>query len=652
MTPSLLLVAAMLLAAPADPPGDAAGWRDRSDALFRQGLATEALQAATEARRLDDANPWSRYAWVRALAATDANLAREALPGLFGDAGTLPAAERANLLNALGYLALELGLEPLAAGFFGQVPATTAVHAEAQAGLAIVAARGGDPEVALARLEAQQAQGRLPGKWEAFARDLRFAVAQREFRAAHESRNANAAGRALAIMDELRPRDPGTLRARADLAGLRGDPAARERALRDLLATDPAAPGTANDLIDTLLELHRPHAALSVARGWSRERLANDGLLQALERNWTTHVEAAATGRQRDGESGLEELGHAGAHLGLVLVSGQLGRFRIAVDAHALRTDPVASSTPYGTSVSLPTATAAPRVSGAAPLLHWAPRPGWVLELGGAPGGFLVDNFYGALRWRSELDHGPVAVALEREPVTDSQLSYSGLRDPASNIEWGGVVRNRLRLNGSWGDEQAGFYGQLGTSVLTGRRVEDNSQWEAGLGYWRRAATGARWQANIGANLTAFGYADNLSRFTLGHGGYFSPQRFIAIGPTFDLQALGDTTSFRLEGGLAWQRVDEESVAFFPEDPVRQAASGNARYAGGERDGLGARLAATLEWRLTAGAIAGLRLEGLHGEDYEEIRLQVYARGWKGSVTEPLRYPPRPVLPVEFSERL
>jgi hypothetical protein len=109
--------------------------------------------------------------------------------------------------------------------------------------------------------------------------------------------------------------------------------------------------------------------------------------------------------------------------------------------------------------------------------------------------------------------------------------------------------------------------------------------------------------------------------------------------------------NFRFEGGLAWQVVREHESEFFPEDPLLQAASGDPRYAGDSREGLGARIAATVEWRLSNRAVAGLRFEGISGEDRELVRLQVYTRRWDGAVSEPLRDSP-PLIPTGGIDRV
>ena len=163
---AVALIATFALAAAAEEPLDAAGWRTRADALFAQGNYQASLQAADRARNLDPTDPWARYAWVRALAAVDADAARRALPGL-QNAEVLkafPEEDRARLATAFGYLCLDLGVEPLAASHFNEVPPTATSYPKAQAGLAILAVRRGNSrsddaigadEALLARLHAR-----------------------------------------------------------------------------------------------------------------------------------------------------------------------------------------------------------------------------------------------------------------------------------------------------------------------------------------------------------------------------------------------------------------------------------------------------------------------------------------------------------------
>lgn len=641
MSLTVALVATLALAAQAEGPRDAADWRAQSDALYAQGDHAGALDAAQRALALDRRDPWSRYAWVRALAALDPNAARATLPGLQDPVAlqALPAEERARLDTALGYLCLDLGIESLATMHFQSVPAGTASHPQAQAGLAILSVRRGHTRQALVYFVQARVSGRLDPPLAELEREARFQVVLHEFTTARDLRDANAAGRAYATLDELRPNHPATLRARADLAQLRGDEPARERALRDLLAVDREAPGAASELVDSLLAQNRPRDALVVARDLAPQRLAADSQLRDIERSWVPHLDVSLGGRWRDGQASHDHLELPQLAVAWSGNHPRFGRFRIAAEASSPESDTVPVGEPFGNSPALAVPAVSQHAEGVAAHAQWAPSTRLLVELGHTPTSFEVSNVTGALRYRVNTQEGPWSFGLERQPVADSLLSLAGTIDPVTGRDWGGVTRNRAYLSAYLGDDSLRFYGSVSGALFSGHGVDDNAQWSGEAGFWQRTASGNGWQANLGGSLRAEGFDDNRSHFTLGHGGYFSPKKFLAVGPTFDLRRQHDAGSFRLEGGVAWQVVREAASEFFPEDPLLQAASGDPRYAGDSREGVGARIAATFEWRVSSRAVAGLRLEGMRGEDFDEVRLQVYTRRWDRAITEPLREP-------------
>lgn len=639
---TVAFIATIALAAPAETPQDAAGWRAESEALFTQGEFRGSLAAAERARALDPADPWVRYAWIRALAAVDPEAARRAMPGMPRSESlkAFPEEDRARLETSLGYLCLDLGIEALAATYFSEVPPGSTSHAKAQAGLAILAVRRGNSRQAVVHFTAARVVVRQDPSLAELERDARYEIVLREFATARDLRDANAAGRAYSVLDELRPNHPSTLQARADLAYLRGDPPARERALRELLAVDPRAPGAAAQLSDTLLALNRPYDAFVVARDLAPDRLAADPVLQSIERDWVPHAELAFDSRWRNGQTDHDRFELPRVQLTWESSHSRWGRVRLLGEAAYPESDDVPAGEPFGTAVALPVIAESQSDKGFGALAQWSPRNGIGVEFGTTPTSFDVNNFLGALRFRTETDAGTWAYGLDRVAVEDSLLSYAGTRDPVGGQAWGGVVRNRAYVGGRFGDGDFELYGLVATALLEGHRVDSNTEWRADAGVLRRAASGEGWVARVGGAVAAAGFASNRSHFTLGHGGYFSPNKFLAIGPVFELHARRGERSFSVEGGVEWQEVRESASDYFPENPPLQAASGDPRYPSDSREGLGVRLAASIEWRVTERAVAGVRLEGASGEDADVIRLQVYARRWSQAISQPVQEPP------------
>jgi tetratricopeptide (TPR) repeat protein len=639
---TVALIATIVLAASAEAPQDAAGWRAEAEALFAQGDFPGSLAAAERAQLLDPSDPWVRFAWIRALAAVDADAARRAMPGLQNPVAlkALPEEDRARLGTSLGYLCLDLGIEPLAAMYFSEVPADTASYSKAQAGLAILAVRRGNSRQALVHFTVARTTVRQDRSLAELERDARFEVELREFATARDLRDENAAGRAYSVLDELRPNHPATLQARADLAQLRGDQPARERALRELLAVDPTAPGAASQLTDTLLALNRPYDAYVVARDLAPGRLAADATLQAIERDWVPHTEAALDWRWRNGQTDHDRLELPRVQVAWESNHARWGRVRVLGEAAYPESDDVPVGEPFGTSVALPTIADSQSDKGVGALLQWKPRNGIALEFGTTPTAFNVSNILGALHFRTVSEQTTWTYGLERKAVEDSYLSYAGTHDPVGGQTWGGVVRNRAYIGSRLGDDDFELYGLIAGADLDGHRVDSNTEWRADAGFLQRAASGTGWVAKLGGAVEAAGFSANRSHFTVGHGGYFSPNRFLAVGPIFELQARRGDRSFFVEGGVEWQEVRESASDYFPDDPALQAASGDPRYPSDSRDGLGLRLAATIEWRVTQRAVAGVRLEGMRGENADQVRLQVYTRRWSRAISEPVQQPP------------
>ncbi len=650
MSLTVAFLATLALAAPVEDPRDAGAWRAQSEVLYTQGDFRAALEAADRARLLDPGDPWARYAWIRALAAIDPEAARKEMPGLQDPVAlkAFPDEDRARLETELGYLCLDLGIEPLAAMYFAEVPPTAQSHPKAQAGLAILAVRRGNSRQALVHFVAARTTVRLDPSLAELERDARFEVVLQEFGTARDLRDANAAGRAYSVLDELRPNHPSTLRARADLAELRGDSPARERALRDLLAVEPESPGAAGELVDTLLDLNRPYDAFVVARDMAPERLAADPGLQAIERDWVSHMEVAVGGRWRNGQVDHDRLDDPQLQVSWAASHPRWGRVRLAVDAAYPESDPVPAGEPFGSSVALPAISDSQTDKGFGGLVQWAPLNGVVVEVGTTPTDFEVSNLIGALRFRIDSPEGPWSFGFDRNAVRDSLLSLAGTVDPLTGQRWGGVFRDRAYFGGRLGDEDHRIYGGLSGAVFDGHRVDSNTQWRADAGFLRRAASGDAWTARIGGSLKVMHFASNRSQFTIGHGGYFSPDKFLSVGPVIELLGRSESRSFRFEGALHWQDVSEESSEFFPTDAALQAANGNPRYPGDSREGLAARLTATVEWRVSNRAVAGVRLEGVRGEDANEVRLQVYTRRWSGAISEPVREPPLASLATDY----
>ena len=202
-------------------------------------------------------------------------------------------------------------------------------------------------------------------------------------------------------------------------------------------------------------------------------------------------------------------------------------------------------------------------------------------RVGETPYGFLVTNITGGARWRPV--GGPLTFTFSREAVRDTQLSYSGLRDPASatatfdgNI-WGGVVANGGDVQIAHGDALSGFYAGIGGQYITGQHVLTNTRFHGNAGaYWRVLTLPDLGTLVLGANFFGMHYAHNLRYFSYGQGGYFSPEAFfLAAMPLNWTGHYGVNLHYNVTGSIGAQSFQEDSAPGFPLDARLQNAFGN-----------------------------------------------------------------------------
>jgi cellulose synthase operon protein C len=210
--------------------------------------------------------------------------------------------------------------------------------------------------------------------------------------------------------------------------------------------------------------------------------------------------------------------------------------------------------------------------------------PSFAGSLGYSGHGFLVPNVIGDLYIHPPGSH--YTLNFGRDPVMETQLSYAGLRDQASRgpgypgNSWGGVVSNSGELQLAFGNDRSGWYIQGGAQYLTGKHVQDNVRvdGDAGAywGVWRHPQYGS---LQIGTNFFGMHYSHNLSYFTYGQGGYFSPAAYMLAGvPVTFAGHHGARFHYRATGSIGVQAFTEDRTPYFPLDPAIQAGNNYPYY--------------------------------------------------------------------------
>ncbi len=180
-------------------------------------------------------------------------------------------------------------------------------------------------------------------------------------------------------------------------------------------------------------------------------------------------------------------------------------------------------------------------------------------SIGFSPSGFLVNNVLGNLSIRPL--SGPFTFSAYRASQKDSLLSYAGLKDPDTGQVWGGVVATGGSLQFARGGAASGFYASIDGQKLTGVNVAENTRVMGNAGAYWLAYSNPYGDLKIGANLTAMHYAMNQRYFTIGQGGYFSPDAFLLMNAPITWQGRPiHNTTYMIGGSVGAQSIQESAA--------------------------------------------------------------------------------------------
>lgn len=282
------------------------------------------------------------------------------------------------------------------------------------------------------------------------------------------------------------------------------------------------------------------------------------------------------------------------------------------------------------------------------------------VDIGTTPQGFKVTNIVGGLTYKSKLGKTGWSLTGSRRPMSNSVLSFAGMKDPRTGIVWGGVVATGATLGLSWDQGgKDGVWASLAYHKITGKNVAGNNRTRLMGGYYRRLVNNADERLTVGLHAMYWRYGKNLSEYTLGHGGYYSPQRYTSIGPSASYARRTANWSFIIEGSASIANSRSDSGSYYPLSsqitrPWHKLSGlgsnissfNNANsFSGSSSSGFGYWVRGIAERRLSNNLIAGAGFDWQRSKDYSPSRFMLYLRytfkPWQGS----LDMPPSPIEP-------
>lgn len=272
----------------------------------------------------------------------------------------------------------------------------------------------------------------------------------------------------------------------------------------------------------------------------------------------------------------------------------------------------------------------------------------WAFDLGTTQG-YAINNWLGGATVNGDLGQVGWSLTASRRPMSNSLLSFAGARDSRTGVHWGGVTANGATLGLSWdqgGDN--GVWASLGHHWLYGENVADNQRTRAMAGYYHRVLDKADERVRVGLTLMHWRHDKDLGGYSLGQGGYYSPQRYSSVGVPVTYAWRNYDWSVLLEGSASWSQAHSGRSRLYPDAHVNRKVL--AQYADGsnidamidasDSSGLGYRLRGLFERRLSDQWVLGGGFDWQHSDDYAPSHGMLYLRylfePWRGNLALPV----------------
>ncbi|KTS28842.1 tetratricopeptide repeat protein [Pantoea sp. PNA 14-12] len=378
-----------------------------------------------------------------------------------------------------------------------------------------------------------------------------------------------------------------------------------------------------------------------------------DAMMETLQEKTGTWAQGTVQVRGRDGESGLSQLTEAKAPLTFSTVPFGDARFDFTMTPVSLTAGSAAGDAwrRFGTNAleqgkvvaangakvdDVPTASTNSQTASGVELSLALKGDSYKVDLGSTPLGQDLNTLVGGVQWSPKItDFLTLILTGERRAITDSLLSYVGTEDKSSGKRWGNVTKNGGNALLSYDNGDAGMYVGAGAYSYVGENVASNNNLQANAGVYVRPFHADDRELKVGMSLSWMDFSKNLSYFSYGQGGYFSPQDYASISFPIDFTRTFDDLKVNIGGALGYQSYSQDKSAYFPNDPSRQAqlealaANGHVKsafYEGNSKNGVGYNLHAGADYKIDKDVTIGGQLGYDTFGDYNESSAQLYFR--------------------------
>ncbi|MGY5954888.1 cellulose synthase complex outer membrane protein BcsC [Kosakonia sp. BK9b] len=281
----------------------------------------------------------------------------------------------------------------------------------------------------------------------------------------------------------------------------------------------------------------------------------------------------------------------------------------------------------------------------------------WAGDIGTTPTGFDVVDIVGGLSYSSDIGPLGYTVNVHRRAISSSLLAFGGQKDTNTGTTWGGVRATGGGVSVSYDKGDAnGVWSSFNIDSLTGKNVADNWRMRLMAGYYYKLINKDNERLTVGLNNMLWRYNKDLSEYTLGQGGYYSPQQYVSFAVPVTWRKRTENWSWELGASGSWSHARTTGTKRYPLQGLipdnETFPNGNAKYSDKDRggstsssNGFGYTARALVERRVTAHWFIGAGVDIQQAKDYTPSHALLYVRysgaGWQGDMD----IPPQPLMP-------
>jgi len=246
------------------------------------------------------------------------------------------------------------------------------------------------------------------------------------------------------------------------------------------------------------------------------------------------------------------------------------------------------------------------------------------VEVGMSPsGGAIAAAPVGEAGLKIAADRGKFQASVYREANNESVLSSVGLSDPnGAHTKWGGVTETGVRgyvlraISSNWT-----FAGEASAGMLSGTNVEDNTHLKFRPGVSRELKVPGFQYFTVGPVLNVEQYEKDLSGFTFGKGGYFSPQMLTELAAQSRFMSKeGSSLLWKGGGSLGYEMFTVDSGPLYPTDAPSPKTEGY------DHNAFVGRIDVDMLWLLSNRWGLGAKLSASNSSDYTEYKGGFYVQ--------------------------